>query len=174
MSCTVTEDGPCRRILSFEVDRARLEQAVEDGIREVANTVNLKGFRKGKAPVALIRKSHGPRVAEEARRRIMGEAFSEAVKEHSLRPVGDPEMNLEKLDAEGPGPFTFEFAVEIAPEIELDLPEEIPVTVALAEVSDEMVDGEVVRFREQGASLEDAEEGITAFMEKRAPKFEGR
>jgi len=159
MSCNITVDGPTRRTLTFSVERERLEESVEKGVQHVARTANLKGFRPGKAPVALIRKSHGPRLQEEARRQIMGEEFAAAVKDHSLRPVGEPEMNLEKLDDEGDGPFTFEFAVEVAPEFELDLPEEIPVTVVLANVDEKMVDFEVNRFREQGASLEDAAEG---------------
>jgi trigger factor len=159
MSCTVTVDGPCRRTLTFEVERNRLEQAVEKNIEDYARSVDLKGFRKGKAPIALVRKSHGAQIEEDVRRNIMSEEFSSAVKEHSLHPVGEPEMNLEKLDAEGPGPFTFEFAVEVVPDFEVDVPAEIPVTVTLAEVQDEMVDGEVFRFREQSASLEDASEG---------------
>ncbi len=159
MSCTVTIDGPCRRTLSFEVERERLQQAIDENIQKLAQTANLKGFRKGKAPVDFIRKTQGAKVEEEVRREIMNQEFSAAVQEHSLHPVGEPEMNLEKLDAEGPGPFTFELAIETAPDFEPDVPEEFAVTVALAAVTDEMVKGQAYQFREQGASLEDAPEG---------------
>lgn len=162
MSCTMTVDGPCRRTLSFSIDRAELDKAVEERVANIAKTVSFKGFRPGKAPIAMVRRTHGAAAAEEARRQVMGRAFSEAVKEHELQPVGEPEMNLEKLDDEGDGPFTFEFAVEVAPDIELNIPDELRVDVVLAQINDEMIEGEVNRIREQGASLEDAEEGAAA------------
>ena len=162
MSCTVTEDGPCRRTLTFEVDRSKLEEGFEAGVARLARSARIKGFRPGKVPTALIRKTHGDSLREEVRRQVMREAFAEAIQEHSLRPVGDPELNLENLDDEGDGPFTFEFAVEVVPEIPLEIPDEIPVTVTLAEVTDEMVDGEIQRLKEQRATLEDAPEDHTA------------
>ena len=107
----------------------------------------------------LVRKTHGAAALEEARRAVMGEALGDAVKEHDLHPVGDPEMNLEKLNDSGDGPFEFEFALEVAPEIELAVDDKIPIEIVLPAVSDEMVENEVNRIREQGASLEDAPEG---------------
>ncbi|GJM22538.1 MAG: trigger factor [Planctomycetota bacterium] len=162
MACTMTVDGPCRRTLSFTIDRSELEEAVEERVANIARTTAFKGFRAGKAPIAMVRRTHGAAALEEARRQVMGRAFSEAVKEHELLPVGEPEMNLEKLEDEEGKPLTFEFALEVAPEIELKVPEQLRVDIALAEINEEMIDGEVNRIREQGASLEDAEEGAAA------------
>jgi trigger factor len=159
MSCTVTEDGPTRRVLKISIDRASLTEKVEAGLAKVAQTSRFKGFRPGKAPLALIRKSHAAGIEEDVRRQLMGEAFSAAVKEHSLRPVGEPELNLQAMNDDPDGPLTFEFVVEIIPPFELDIPESFEIEAVLAEITDEMVDGEVHRFREQGASVEDAPEG---------------
>lgn len=159
MSCNVTVDGPCRRTLNFSLERDALTRAVEARIDEIARTSRLKGFRPGKAPTALIRRTHGKAAAEEARRELMGKAFSEAVKEHKLRPVGDPVMNLQKLDEGDSGPVTFEFEVEVAPDISLALPERFAATVILPPIGDELVDSEVTRMRERFGRLEDAAEG---------------
>ena len=161
MPCTVTVDGPCRRTLSFAIDRTNLDQEIEAKVSEIAASASLKGFRKGKAPIELIRRTHGKTVAEEARRKVMSEAFRDAVQEHELRPVGDPVMNLEKLD-EGEGDFTFEFEVEVAPDIEVEIPDRFEANVVLAKVSDEMVASDLKRARERFAQLEDGAEGEAA------------
>lgn len=159
MSCTVKVDGPCRRTLSFSIDRAELDAEIDKRVAEVASRTSFKGFRPGHAPLSLVSKTHGKQIAEDTRQAAMSKAFEEAVKEHSLSPVGDPEMNLQALADDGPGPFTFEFAIEVAPEIELKPLEKIPVTVPVPPVTDEMIEGELQQIRQQGATLKDAEEG---------------
>jgi trigger factor len=156
MTCTMTVDGPCRRTLSFSIDRTRMDAEVEKGLTELSRRKRFKGFRPGKVPLDLIRKTHGKELAEEARRTLMSEAFEEAIREHGLRPVGEPELNLQKLEDEGGGPFTFEMTIEVAPEFELAEIETIPVTVQLPPIDEAMIDGEVERLRRQAGHLEEA------------------
>jgi trigger factor len=156
MSCTLTVDGPCRRTLSFSIERPELEQEIERALAHLARHARFKGFRPGHAPLGMVRKTHGKQVAEEARRTLMSRAFEEAIKEHKLSPVGDPELNLERLSEEGSGPFTFELKVEIVPEFELKPIEDIPVTVSLPPLTDAMVDGEVRRLLRQAGGMSDA------------------
>jgi trigger factor len=158
MSCTVKADGPCRRTLSFEVERASLEKEIESRLGEIASSSAFKGFRKGKTPMALVRRTHGKKIADEARQQLMGRAFADAVKEHELHPVGDPVLNLQALD-EGEGPVTFELDVEVAPDFELSLADSFPVTVELRKIDDALVDGEVLRIRERFGTLEDVADG---------------
>jgi len=159
MTAKVTVDGPCRRTLNFSIDRSQLDDEVTSRLSEIAKKTEFKGFRKGKAPASLVARTHGDDVREEARRKIMGEAFAEAVKEHKLNPVGDPEMNLEQLKDESDAPFTFEFAIEIAPDIEIQLPEQFDVTVTLPNIDDSMIDTEVDRLRERFGKIEEAADG---------------
>lgn len=156
MTAKVTVDGPCRRTLSFSIDRSELDNEVTSRLAEIAQRVDFKGFRKGKAPASLVARTHGDGVREESRRKIMGQAFADAVKEHGLHPVGEPEMNLEQLNDESSGPFTFEFAIEVAPDITLELPERFAVTVTLASIDETMIDSEVDRLRERFGKIEDA------------------
>jgi len=158
MSCTVKTDGPCRRTLNFELERAELEREIEQRLNKIAASSAFKGFRKGKTPIDLVRRTHGKKVTDEARQQLMGQAFSAAVKEHELRPVGDPVLNLQAID-EGDGPVTFELAVEIAPQIDLTLPESFAVTVTLPSIDDELVEGEVGRILERFGKLEELAEG---------------
>ena len=156
MSATLKDDGPCRRTLTFSIERKLLDDEVERRLQSLKGRANFKGFRPGHTPLAMVRKAYGKDVAEDARRTIMARAFEEAIREHKLQPVGDPELNLQKLSDEGKDPFTFEMTVEIIPPFELKEMASIPVSIVLPPVDQAMVEREVERFRQQGASVVDA------------------
>jgi len=156
MSVTLKADGPTRRTLTFSIERAALDEEIERRIQSIAQRARFKGFRPGHTPVALVRKTHGKDAAEDARRTLMSRAFEEAIREHKLHPVGEPELNLQKLEDEGPGPFTFELAIEVVPDFDLKDLAQIPVSIALPPVDEGMVSQEVERFRQQAATLQDA------------------
>jgi trigger factor len=156
MSATLKDDGPCRRTLTFSIERKLLDQEVERRLQSLQGRAQFKGFRPGHTPLAMVRKAYGKDVAEDARRTIMARAFEEAIREHKLQPVGDPELNLQKLSDEGQDPFTFEMTVEIIPPFELRELASIPVSIVLPPVDQAMVEREVERFRQQGASVVDA------------------
>ncbi len=156
MSCTLKVDGPCRRTLNFSIERSVLDGEVEARIAAIASRASFKGFRPGHTPLALVRKTHGKDATEEARRALMGRAFEEAIREHKLHPVGDPELNLQLLDVDGIGQFTFELAIEVAPDFELKDLTSIPVTISLPAVDERMIEAQVERFRQQAASVQDA------------------
>ena len=158
MSCTLTVDGPCRRTLSFTIDRATVDAQVQAGLRELAGRANFKGFRPGHVPLDLVRKTHGRAVAEDVRRDLMSRAFQEAVSEHKLRPVGEPVLNLQQLQDEGGGPFTFSLEIEVVPDFELGQLAGLPVTIELPPVDVGMVEAEIERLRRQAGSLADAPE----------------
>jgi trigger factor len=155
-SCTLTVAGPGRRTLSVSIERPVLEAEIERALAHLARHTRFKGFREGHAPLSMVRKTHGKRVADEARQTLMSQAFEAAIKEHKLSPVGDPELNLQQLSDAGDGPFTFELAIEVVPEFELDPIEGIPVTVTLPGLTDAMVDSEVQRLRRQAGGMSEA------------------
>ena len=125
-------------------------------MQSIARRAQFKGFRPGHTPVALVRKTYGKDVTEEARRALMSRAFDEAIREHKLHPVGEPELNLQALADDDKGPFTFELSVEVVPEFALKDLASIPVSITLPPVDEAMIGREVERFRQQSASLQDA------------------
>ena len=140
MSCTLSVDGPCRRTLSFSIERAELEAVIDERVAALAQRTRFKGFRPGHAPVALVRKAHGKEAAEDARRQLMSRAFQQAIEANSLQPVGDPELNLQALRDDATGPFTFELKIEVAPDFELIDLQRLPVSITLPEVTEPMVE----------------------------------
>lgn len=159
MPTTLKESGPCRRVLSFTIERERIDQEVEKSLRSLAKRVSLKGFRPGKVPFDMVRKTHGAEVADDVRQRLMNEALNEAIQEHGLQPVGEPELDLESLKDLADQPLTFDLTLEVAPDFELGALEGLEVTVQLPELGDALVDREVEAFRRQSAEPQDAPEG---------------
>lgn len=159
MTSTIQVDGPTRRTLSFSVERQIITDEIEQALVLASKNVSMKGFRPGKVPLTVVRKAMGDQVAEDVRKRIINREFQEAIREHGIHPVGEPEFNLEKYKDEGEEPFTFEFAVEVIPEFELARLEQIPAEIEVPELGEEMVDREVMRIREQAATLGEPEEG---------------
>ena len=159
MPTTLKESGPCRRVLSFSIERERIDQAIEAALRNLSKRVSLKGFRPGKVPFEMVRKTHGAEVADDVRQRLMNEALNEAIKEHDLHPVGEPELDLESLKDEAGAPLTFDLTLEVAPDFELGAIEGLEVTVPLPELHDGLIDREVEAFRKQSAEPHDAPEG---------------
>ncbi|MGQ0552547.1 MAG: trigger factor [Planctomycetota bacterium] len=165
MSCAITVDGPCRRTLRFSIDRQELDGEVEQRLSQLAQRAAFKGFRPGKAPKDLVRRQHGERLRNEARQAVISRAFHEAVGEHKLTPVGDPELDLDVLTDDGQGPFTFALSVEVAPEIALQPLDSLPVSVVVPAVDEAMVESEFERLRRQGGKLEEAPAGTAVGRE---------
>ncbi len=159
MTATLKVDGPCRRTLSFSIERQQLDQRIEARLRDVASRTPIKGFRPGKAPLEVIRRSHGKEITEDARHGLISEALGDAVKEHDLHLVGDPELDPADIVDDGAGPISFDVKVEVAPDFELGDLSTLSVTVQVPAVDDTMVQRELDAFRQSQAQPEDAPEG---------------
>jgi trigger factor len=85
--------------LSFEVDDARVERAMDAAYRRVANRVDIAGFRRGKAPRQLVERMVGREsLLEEALNQLLPEVYEEAIKETNVDAVTEPEFDVESLE----------------------------------------------------------------------------
>lgn len=155
---TVEDAGPCRKKLTFEIGADKIASLLDAKFDSLAGGVALPGFRAGRAPRHLVEKRFGSAVREEARNELVAEAFQDAVKEHSLRVLGDPTAgdDLRNASLDG-GPLKFSLEVEVAPEITLPSLEGLSVMRPQMEVADEMVQKEVDRLSTNEGSLEPRE-----------------
>lgn len=117
MAYTVEELNGCTKKLKFNFTDVDLSQQIQQALKEKQRTANLKGFRKGKAPLSMIQQVYGPQVKNDAFSRFVTEQFYKAVQEEELRPVGYP--NFSKTSFENEKNISFEATVEIFPEVEL-------------------------------------------------------
>lgn len=94
-----TEELPNSEVaLSFEVEPVRLERALDAAARKLAQRVNIPGFRRGKAPRALVERVLGKEsVLEEALEQLLPEAYREAASQRQIRGLTEPEFDVESV-----------------------------------------------------------------------------
>jgi trigger factor len=155
METTVETTEPHTVRLTVEVPVDEVEKDLDQAYRKIASQVRIPGFRKGKAPKQIIDAQVGRDVVvDEFLTDAVPVYYRQAVREHDLAPITDPELDLTPL--EDGKPLVFTATVEVRPRLELSASdyEGIKVDRPPAEVSDEDVDGWVDRLRERFAELE--------------------
>lgn len=137
--------------LVVTVDGETFEKAVNAVYKKQVKNINIQGFRKGKAPRAIIEKMYGSEVFyEDAMQDCYPEALYNAAEEAGLTIV--KVETLEAVEA-GKDGFTFKTEVIVKPTMEIDGYKGMEVTKKSVEVTDELVDEEVNKVRERNSRL---------------------
>ena len=156
MKTDVEELSPTRVKLTIEVPFEELKKSLDQAYREVARQVRVPGFRPGKVPPRIIDQRVGRSVVlEQAINDAVPELYSKAVAEHEVVPLGQPEVEVTKLDDGKELSFTAE--VDVRPRFDLPDLETVAVTVDNAEVSPDQVEEYLKTLRERFASLKTVE-----------------
>ena len=146
MQVTETLAEGLRRELKVTVPAADLEADIEGRLDELRKTVTMKGFRRGKVPLSIVRRQYQPRVLGEVLQQTIETSWREAVEERELRPAMQPEIEITSYD-EGKD-LEFTMGMEVLPNIEFGDFSELAVTRLKAEVSDESVEDALARLAE--------------------------
>lgn len=117
MSYSIQNLNGCTKKFIFNYEQVDLSKQIQAALVEKQKTANLKGFRKGKAPLDMVKKMYGPQVENDALTRFVSEEFYSALKKENIRAVGYPTFGNTKF--EGGKSVAFEATVEIIPEFEL-------------------------------------------------------
>jgi len=153
---TVETLSPTRVRLAIEVPFVELEPSLRKAYREIAQQVNVPGFRKGKVPAAVIDQRIGRgAVLNEAVQEAIPENIVAAVREHEVKTLGRPEVEITEFSDGEPLKFTAE--IDVRPEIAIPDLETIEVTVDEIQVGDNEVDDQVKALRERFATLKTVE-----------------
>jgi trigger factor len=148
----VEELSPTRVKMTIEVPFEELKANLDKAYREVARQVRVPGFRPGRVPPRIIDQRFGrPVVLEQAVNDAVPEFYSKAVAEHHVIPLGQPDLEITKLDDGKELAFTAE--VDVRPNFELPGLDELSVTVDNAEVTPDQVEEYLRSLRERFASL---------------------
>ena len=135
-------------VMEFSVSKEVYEKAEYEAYRKNVKSINIPGFRKGKAPKAIIEKYYGKGIwFEDAINACIPEAFEEAVKEAGLDIVGQPQFDLVSEE----GDIVLKAVGFVKPEVTIDGYKGIAVEKKVAEVTDAEVDAEVESARKRNA-----------------------
>jgi trigger factor len=148
----VEELSPTRIRLTIEVPFEELRPNLDKAYREVARQVRVPGFRPGHVPprVIDIRIGRGA-VLEQAVNDAVPELYNKAVAEHDVVPLGQPELEITRLDDGKELAFTAE--VDVRPSFDLPDADTLSVTVDNADVDPDQVEQYLGALRERFASL---------------------
>ena len=117
MEVTITDLSPCKKQLRIEIDTETVNAKFDSVAKDFRRHAHLPGFRPGKAPLANVMRSYGDKIGEEAKRTLMSDSYSKALKENGLRPVIMPEV--EELQFGHGKPFQYLATLEVTPAFEL-------------------------------------------------------
>ena len=157
--------------LSISFDKATFEAAVNKVYKKQAKNIAIPGFRRGKAPRAIIEKMYGTGVFhEDAINDLLPAAYEEAVKESGLDIVSRPEFDIETLDENG---LVVTAEVFVKPEAKIEGYKGIKVEKTPVVVEDSEVDAEIEKVRERNARISDVEDRACADGDIANINFEG-
>lgn len=115
MSYSVENINGCTKKIVFNFEALDLAEEVKIAVLKKQKTVTLKGFRKGKAPLATVEKMYGPQIENDAMNSFVQNQFYNAVTTEKLRVVGQP--SIENMKYEPGKSVSFDAQVEIFPEV---------------------------------------------------------
>lgn len=154
MSVQIEDLGKSMVKLTIEVSAERFEEGINDAYKKNKGSIAIQGFRKGKAPRKLIEKAYGASIFyEDAANFCIPDAYDAAVEEAGLEVVSRPSVDVVQIEAGQPFIFTAEVAVK--PEATLGAYKGLEGTKVIDVVTDEEVDAEIAKVREQNSRLVD-------------------
>ena len=158
--------------LTVEVSAEDFMAAIKKAFNKNKNRFSIPGFRKGKAPQAMIEKMYGEGVFyEDAADEAINASYAEAMKESGLDIVSRPEVTIEKIGKDEP--FVYSALVAVKPEVTLGQYKGVEVEKADASVSAEDVEAELKKVQEQNARLLTVEDRGVEDGDQTVIDFEG-
>ena len=136
--------------LTIETEAAEFEKAVEKAYQQEKKKISIPGFRKGKVPRQMVERMYGKEIFfEEAANIVIPDAYDKAVDECEEEIVSSPK--IEVIQIEAGKPFIFTATVALKPEVKLGEYKGVKVEVMDTTVTDEEVDAEINKERENNA-----------------------
>ncbi len=156
MPSTVEKLSPTRVKLTVEIPFADLQPYLDKAYKEIAEQVNIPGFRKGKVPATVIDQRFGRGVVlQEAINEAIPNAYNVAIDEAKVWPMAQPEVDVTKLEDKELVEFTAE--VDVRPEVKLPDFSKIKVTVDAPESADSLTDERLELLRERFATTNEVD-----------------
>ena len=157
--------------LTVAVEKEVFAAAVSKVYKKQVKSINVPGFRKGKAPRNIIEKMYGADVFyDDAMQECYPEALDAAAKEAEIKIVAVTNVEVETVSADG---FTFKATCVVEPEIEINDYKGIEIEKKSTEVTDELVNEELDRVRERNSRMVSVEDRAAQMGDVTVIDFEG-
>lgn len=172
MQVNVEQLSSIKKKISFEIPAERVQAETDKVFGEIRKRAVIPGFRKGKAPQGLIRKSYQEQVEGDVMKNLFNDTYFKYIQENSLFPVGYPILDTDPL-TEG-APFKYTATIEVFPEVVVNNYEGFELVKEKYVADESAVDARINTMRENMAQLKPlAEERPAAIGDHVIIDFEG-
>jgi trigger factor len=144
-----TNEEPGAASLAVTVPVEQVQQAEERATSAYQQRARLPGFRKGKAPAAIVKKQFADDIRKQALEELIRESWKAALAQEALKPIADPHIHNLKWDAGAP--VTFEFHVEVKPDVKLERLGSFQLKRTVPKVTEDQVLAQLNELRAQKA-----------------------
>jgi len=153
---TINSLSEVSREVEIAVNASEIQPHFEKAYQEYRPKVEIKGFRKGKAPIELVKKLYGDLIEHETLNTVASELYRSVVKEKELKPIGDPVII--DMDYKRGEQFKFKVQYDIRPTVQLKDYKGIEAEKPIHTVNDQEVEDEILRLQKMNSTTESAEQ----------------
>ncbi|MBN1437410.1 MAG: trigger factor [Sedimentisphaerales bacterium] len=154
---TIEDSGAWKKKIVVEIPRAEIDKELDKQYGEFRTSAEVPGFRKGRAPRRLLEKRYGDDVLNQAKLRLMSQAFDQIDEAEDFEVMGEPDFDPDKLELPAEGDFKFDYEVEIKPKFDLPELEKVKVEKPLFEVTEERMTEAIDTVRRRHGKVIDVE-----------------
>jgi trigger factor len=146
VNVTIESLAPCKKLVRVEVEAPKVDETLAAVTKDFQREANLPGFRPGKAPRDMVLRKYNKDIEDEAKRKLISEAYKQAVEEQKLDVLGYPD--IEEIHFSRGQPLQFAATIETAPDFELPEYKAIPVKRETRSVTDEDIERALEALRQ--------------------------
>lgn len=159
----IEDIGPAAKRITITVPADVVSEKLGDSMGTLATQAVVPGFRKGRAPAALLERRFGESVRTETRNQVISESYSSVLEQHKLEPVTEPRLieDAKDLVIESGKPLVFSLEIEVVPDFEMPALEGREIRRPVVEITDEMITKEVTRQCRLAGDVVDVHDGFT-------------
>ena len=152
MEVSLTNISDVEKEIQIQATALELAPHLEEAYKRQQAKIEIKGFRKGKAPLELVKRKHGESIEYNSLDTIASDLYRQIVKEREIFPVGEPVLT--DIDYKRGELLTFKVKYEVKPTFELKEYKNIPAEKVIHIVTDKEISEELLRLRKSNSTME--------------------
>lgn len=158
MQVNVEDISPVQKKITIEIPAERVNKEIEKAYSAIQKKAKLQGFRPGKAPMELIKRTYSDAMRDDVMRRLYQETLYKALDEHKVEPLDSPTIESDIL--EHGVPFKYSAIIEVMPQILLNEYTGLTVNKEIYVNKPENIDAELKRMQENMAQIIPCDEEV--------------
>jgi len=155
MQVSIESSKGLERQVRVVVPAEKIDSEVLQRLQKATKTVNIKGFRKGKVPLNVVKQQYGKAVRQEVMGEVVNSSFYEAIKQEDLKPVGQPKIDG-IVDKDGQD-LEYTATFEVYPEVKLADLSKVSISRPVADINSDDLEKMIDVLRNQQASFDETD-----------------